>query len=86
MSAIAEREILLERRQYTPEQEALWNRLTLAQKFAARSLSQFGYDLAFIRGHRDGNLAVFCCDNHVATIDIHGEINSNPAIKLRQNQ
>lgn len=83
MQAIMKREALLERRVCTEDQSTLWDKLSLAQKFAASSLTQFGYDLAYIREQQDGNIAVLLCDNNTATISADGEINTAPAIKLR---
>ncbi|SEL31039.1 hypothetical protein SAMN05216262_1097 [Colwellia chukchiensis] len=83
MHAVLERETLLERRHYTPERTSLWDKLSLAQKFATSSLTQFGYDLAFIRGSKGGNIAVLLCDNQAATISDDGEINTSPDIKIR---
>ena len=81
--AVLEREVLLERRQYTPEQSNLWDKLSLAQKFATSSLTQFGYDLAFIRGSKTGNIAILVCNNNAATIANDGEINTSPNITIR---
>jgi hypothetical protein len=81
--AVLEREILLERRQYIPEQSNLWDKLSLAQKFATSSLTQFGYDLAFIRGSKSGNIAILLCDSNAATISDEGEINTSPNIIIR---
>jgi len=81
--AVLEREVLLERRQYTPEQSNLWDKLSLAQKFATSSLTQFGYDLAFIRSSKAGNIAVLVCDNNAATISDDGEIDTSPGITIR---
>jgi hypothetical protein len=78
-----EREVLLERRHYTPEQATLWDKLSLAQKFAASSLTQFGYDLAFIRTSTVGSLAILLCDQNAATITDDGEINTSPEIIIR---
>lgn len=83
MQALMEREVLLERRHYSPEQETLWDKLSLAQKFAASSLTQFGYDLAFIRTSTIGSVAVLLCDGSAATIADDGEINTNPDITIR---
>ena len=83
MQALREREVLLERRQYSPEQSALWDKLTLAQKFAASSLTQFGYDLTFIRNSSRGSLAVLLCNGNAATISDDGEINTSPDIEIR---
>jgi hypothetical protein len=81
--AVLEREVLLERRQYTSEQSSLWDKLSLAQKFASSSLTQFGYDLTFIRSSKLGNIAVLQCDNNAATITKDGEINTAPNITIR---
>jgi len=83
MQALSEREVLLERRHYDQDQSALWDKLTLAQKFAASSLTQFGYDLAFIRNSQSGSLAVLLCDGNKATITGDGEIDTAPQIHLR---
>ncbi|WP_448565728.1 hypothetical protein [Thalassotalea ganghwensis] len=83
MQAVMDREVLLERRHYTPEQATLWDKLSLAQKFAASSLTQFGYDLAFIRNSSAGSLAVLLCESNCATITDDGEINTNPEITIR---
>ena len=83
MQALHEREVLLERRQYRPEQAALWDKLTLAQKFAASSLTQFGYDLTFIRISNRGSVAVLLCNGNAATISDDGEIDTSPDIIIR---
>jgi hypothetical protein len=83
MADLSLREKLLERRHFTPEQSIWWERLTLAQKFAASSLTQFGYDLAFVRSSKSGSLAVLTCDTRTATIADDGEINTNPDIVIR---
>lgn len=84
MPAVLEREILLERRQYIPEQSNLWDKLSLAQKFASSSLTQFGYELAFIRRGKSGSIAVLLCGTNPATIASDGEINTSPNITIRQ--
>jgi hypothetical protein len=83
MQAVSMRETLLERRHYTSEQSAWWDKLTLAQKFAASSLTQFGYDLAFIRSSNAGSLAVLLCEGKPATINSDGEIDTAPSIVVR---
>jgi hypothetical protein len=83
MQAQMQREALLERRHFTPEQSTLWDKLSLAQKFAASSLTQFGYDLAFIRSNTEGSLAILMCDKNTATITDDGEIDTSPAITIR---
>ena len=83
MQALAEREVLLERRHYVPEHANLWDKLSLAQKFAASSLTQFGYDLAFIRSSNTGSMAVLLCNGNAATISCDGEIDTSPNITVR---
>lgn len=84
MQATALREELLERRQQNDfVVDTLWNRLSLAQKFAASSLSQFGYDLTYIRNSNVGNLAILLCNGNAATISSEGEINTSPNIVIR---
>jgi len=81
--AVLDREVLLERRQYTTEQSNLWDKLSLAQKFATSSLTQFGYDLSFIRSSKSGNIAILLCDSNAATISDDGEINTSPNLTVR---
>ena len=83
MQAFIGSEALLERRHYNPEKSIIWDKLSLPQKFAARSLLQFGYELAFIRHSRKENLAVFICGTDIATIADGGEINTSPNITIR---
>ena len=83
MHALSEREVLLERRQATTEQSNLWDSLTLAQKFAASSLTQFGYDLLYIRDYEIGNLAILFCNGNTATINPDGDIDTSPKISIR---
>lgn len=78
-----EREVLLERRQNTPEESTLWEKLSLAQKFAASSLTQFGYDISFIRNSKLGSLAILLCDGNAATITDDGVIDTSPEITIR---
>lgn len=83
MLAHLEREVLLERRVVSPDQTTLWDKLSLAQKFAASSLTQFGYDIAYIRHNCEGSIAILKCDRNTATITDEGDINTSPAITLR---
>lgn len=73
----------MERRKNIYTSDELWNRLTLSQQFSASSLNQYGYDLAFIRDTQAGPLAILLRDGNTATIDNHGEINTNPDIIIR---
>lgn len=84
MLATAQRETLLERRmQNNIAAGTLWNKLSLAQKFAASSLTQFGYDLTYIRNSNAGNLAILLCNDNAATISTEGEIDTSPNIIIR---
>lgn len=78
-----QRNSLLERRAESQHNNALWENLTLTQKFAASSLSQTGYEVAFIRQSRSGNVAVLFSDDSTATISSEGEIDTNPYITIR---
>jgi hypothetical protein len=78
------REDLLERREETfSNNDVLWESLTLAQKFAASSLTQFGYILSFVRDSDDTHVAILTCNENIATISKGGEINTHPDIKIR---
>lgn len=83
MQASAQREVLLERRQQSAAVDTLWGKLSLAQKFAASSLAQFGYDLTYIRNSNSGNLAILLCNGNVATISSEGDIDTSPDIEIR---
>ena len=85
MQVIAQRETLLERRQHNNHAatDTLWNKLSLAQKFSASSLTQFGYDLTYIRNNYAGCLAILLCNGSAATISSEGEINTSPSIVIR---
>ena len=84
MQALLQRETLLERReQNNMTADTLWNKLSLAQKFAASSLTQFGYDLTYIRNSNAGCLAILLCDDNAATISSEGEVNTSPDIVIR---
>ncbi|WP_286263507.1 hypothetical protein [Thalassotalea atypica] len=83
MQALSERESLLERRHNAQDYSLLWDKLTLAQKFAASSLTQFGYDLAYLRNSNSGSVAILLCDGNAATITGDGEIDTAPNVKIR---
>jgi len=84
MDALSTRELLLERRSALTSSSNLWNQLTLAQKFATSSLTQFGYELAFIReANSPQNIAVLLCGQTSATITNDGEIDTAPQIIIR---
>jgi len=83
MQASAHREVLLERRHQSTTADTLWGKLSLAQKFAASSLAQFGYDLTYIRNSNAGSLAVLLRNGSAATISNEGEVETSPSIKIR---
>lgn len=80
---VSSRETLLERRHYDQDKSILWDKLTLAQKFASSNLAQFGYNLAFIRTNQAGSLAILLCDKLAATISADGDIDTSPQITIR---
>lgn len=85
MLAVNERETLLERRQLNDiTADILWTKLSLAQKFAASSLTQFGYELTYIRNNSNGSLAILLCNGNAATITREGDIDTSPSIIIRR--
>ena len=72
-----------ERRHAIYDKANLWNKLSLTQKFSATSLTQFGYELAFLRKNPGGSIAVMLCNDSIATINDEGEIDTYPSIRLR---
>lgn len=83
MEAASNIELTQDRRHSAPERAILMSRLSMSQKFAANGLSQYGYDIAFIRNENSASYAVMVCGDSVATIDIQGEINTSPDIIIR---
>lgn len=84
MSAVMRKEDSLERRQGPlSNYDDLWDELTLAQKFSASSLTQFGYELSCIRDSYDSHIAILRCNDNVAVISKVGEINTQPNILIR---
>lgn len=73
----------LERRQHSPDKSGLWSHLSISQKYSAKSLSGFGYDLVFIRENNNDSIAVLTCGESIACIDANGNIDSSPTIKIR---
>ena len=84
MQAIQHRNELLERRHAEQDISNLWDKLTLAQKFAASSLLQFGYHLKYLRNSQQGTTAILLCETNIATISSAGEIDTSPNINIRQ--
>jgi len=81
--AIVQNDTFLDRRNYTPEQSQLWERLSLSQKFSTSSLNQFGYNLAFIRNADKSSIAILLCGASVATVSSEGDIDTDPNITIR---
>jgi len=81
MQALAQ--TFLDRRQPSPEHSVWWEKLSLAQKFSASSLSKFGYELSFVRNDNGHSLAVLTCASGVAVITEEGDINTSPSINIR---
>ena len=76
-------QIVNERRQAERDKSLWWNKLTISQKCAANSLTQFGYELSFIRNQNNESLAVMTCSDNVATVNADGDIDSSPNIVIR---
>jgi hypothetical protein len=85
MLVTSSKETLTERRQAHPDLDSLWDKLSLAQKFAASNLNQFGYDLTFVRSSDIGCMAILRSnENKIATVMSDGEINTSPKITIRK--
>lgn len=85
MSALMQSESSLERREYLlDDTDNIWNNLTLAQKFAASSLTQYGYELHCIRDSHDTHVAILTCDEKIAIISKAGEIETNSPLQIRE--
>ncbi len=76
---------MVERRKTLPEGLNWWDMLSLAQKFSASSLSQFGYEVVFIRHQQGKSLAVLTCFDGIAAISEEGDINTSPRICIRSS-
>ncbi|MFD2167984.1 hypothetical protein ACFSJY_17145 [Thalassotalea euphylliae] len=73
-----------ERRHSSPDRQLLLSRLSISQKYSVNSLSQYGYNFAFVRGADSTSLAVLTSDGHVATVNSQGEIDTDPSIIIRR--
>jgi hypothetical protein len=81
------RDTLIERRDLCVGGDANsdWQKLTLAQRFSATSLTKYGYELLFVRNSCVGSTAVMVLQNGTpATISEDGDINTTPDIYIRQ--
>ena len=77
------RDLLIERRQLSDDEQRWWDKLTMAQKFSASGLTNYGYKLAFVRYSSLGNLAVFTYEGRTVTITDDGVINTTPNMSVR---
>jgi hypothetical protein len=84
MGAAIQKGDLLERRQEVGDcVNGLWNWLTLAQKFSASNLKQFGYELSYVRDVHYSHVAVLTCNENIVIISKVGEIDTHPEITIR---
>lgn len=83
MQAVLKKELLTERRKAVISHDDLWEQLSLAQKFAASSLIQFGYFLVCIRTSNSGNIAILNCGNNTTSISEDGVIHTDNNLKVR---
>lgn len=74
---------LQDRRYLINNQASLWGQLTLNQAHAATTLTQFGYDLAFLRNQNTIKTAFMTSGSNYATIDIEGGIDTSPDNNIR---
>ncbi len=81
--AMQQAEFSERRQQKWDNTDELWQDLTLAQKFAASNLMQFGYVVSFIRDYHNTHIAILTCNDKVAVISKVGEINTQPNIEIR---
>lgn len=61
-----------------------YEKLSFAQKFGASRLIQYGYHLKFIRESTPNKIAIFICEERIATVDLAGEIDLCPKLKIRK--
>jgi hypothetical protein len=73
-----------DRRVETLHNSEHYEKLSFAQKFGASRLTQYGYHLKFLRESTPNKIAIFTCEERIATIDLYGEIALTPKIRLRK--
>jgi hypothetical protein len=74
---------LFERREHPIDPSALWDILSLAQKFSVSSLGKFGYELSYVRNEQKRNLAILICNSKIAVVTEDGDINITTNLKVR---
>ncbi len=72
-----------EKRYSSLNQHALWNCLSDSQKLGATGLSNFGYELVFVRKESADQIAIMLNGNSLATVNESGDIDTNPEINIR---
>jgi len=72
-----------DRRQSQVDSIVFYERLSLAQKFSASQLTQFGFQLQFIRSENSTSFAIFMRGSEVISVDNSGEISTESEIILR---
>jgi len=80
----SENTLYTDSRQQEYDKDCLWDKLNLSQQYAICSLGQFGYILSYVRTVGTSTLAIVKLENKIATINMAGAINLNPAINCRQ--
>ena len=83
MQALSTNDVLQERRNFTPEKSSLWNKLSFSQKVAETKLTQFGYDLTYLRDNNTSSMAILICGDSIATVDSDGDIDTSSSVTLR---
>ncbi|MFT5296487.1 MAG: hypothetical protein ACI9YH_002507 [Colwellia sp.] len=76
---------LTERRLQQAKKIKCYDKLSLAQKFSVSKLSQFGYDLLYVRKETYGLVAILKSQSAFVTVCHFGEINTTPNILMRKN-
>jgi len=74
---------LTERRLQRVNKIKCYDKLSLAQKFSVSKLSQFGYDLLYVRKETYGLIAILKSRTTFVTVCHLGEINTSPNILMR---
>ena len=72
------------RRHLSLKRQVLWPNLNDNQKMSANSLSNYGFELSFIRNHANESLVGMILDGKTATINNDGDIDTSPDINIRK--
>lgn len=73
----------IDNRVKTYDQNSMWGKLNLSQRYSASSLGQFGYTLSHVRTFGQSTMAIMKQNDKMATINNLGAINTNPGVKRR---